>query len=55
MEWLSYYGYSGYSEYLGFDIFEVDNDNLSLYLSGDFNNYVNAGAGYQYTSRNNFV
>jgi len=50
MEWLSYYGYSGYSEYLGFDIFEVDNDNLSLYLSGDFNNYVNAGAGYQYTS-----
>jgi len=50
LEWLSYYGFSGYSEYNGFDIWEPTTDSAYLYLAGNFNVTSNTGGGYQYTS-----
>jgi len=50
MEWLSYYGFAGYSEYNGFDMIEPASDSAYLYLTGNFNVTANTGGGYQYVS-----
>ncbi|NCC87637.1 MAG: T9SS type B sorting domain-containing protein [Clostridia bacterium] len=50
MQWLSYFGSVDYASYGGFDVFEIDAENLNLYLAGDFNDMANVGAGYQYAS-----
>lgn len=54
MEWLSYYGFTGYSDYNGYDIWEPATDSTYLYMTGNFNNnpsnVTNAGGGYQFLS-----